>query len=89
VTSGLAACQDPSGLTPLYQGVGGVFNAAWLTAGLQAGGGTTPYYQTFKTACPQAYTWQYDDDSGGFACTTSSLTGFDVTLCGSAAAGRR
>lgn len=83
VTSGLAACQAPAGNTPLYQGTGGVFNAAWLTAGLQAGGGTKPYYETFKEACPQAYTWQYDDDSGGFACTTSKLTGFDVTFCDS------
>lgn len=84
-TSGLASCQNPAGNTPLYQGTGGVFNAAWLTAGLQAGRGTTPYYETFKRACPQAYTWQYDDDSGGFACTNSSLTGFDVTFCGSLA----
>ncbi len=82
-TSGLATCASPAGNTPLYQGTGGVFNAAWLTAGLQAGGGTTPYYQLFKTACPQAYTWQYDDDSGGFAC--SGLTGFQVALCGSLA----
>lgn len=86
ITSGLATCSAPAGNTPLYQGSGGVFNAAWLTAGLQAGGGTTPYYQTFKTACPQAYTWQYDDDSGGFACT--GLTGFDVTFCGSLSGAR-
>lgn len=82
---------DPT-LTPLYAGVGGIFNRAWLTAGLQAGGGVTPYYQTFKNACAPAYTWQYDDPSGGFGCDeravvtggTATLTGFNVTFCRSA-----
>jgi len=78
--------------TPLYTGVGGVFNASWVQAGMQAGSGGTPYYQTFKRACENAYSWQYDDDSGGFACYATplasggaTLTGFDVTFCGSQA----
>jgi hypothetical protein len=50
--------------------------------------GTTPYYQTFKTACPAAYTWQYDDSASGFACTVAdtvppsgAFTGFNVGFC--------
>lgn len=79
---------DPA-LSPLYAGAGGIFNRAWLTAGLQAGGGVTPYYETFKNACAPAYTWQYDDPSGGFGCEgravvtggTDTLTGFNVSFC--------
>jgi hypothetical protein len=85
--SGLGQCQPPNpntgGPTQLYTGGGGLFNAAWITAGKQAGGGTTPYYEIFKQACPEAYTWQYDDAASGFGC--SSMTGFDVTFCGSLA----
>jgi len=97
-TSGLGTCtNDSNGGLPLYAGVGGTFNAAWLTAGLQAATastttpytpGTTPYYQTFKTACPAAYTWQYDDSASGFACTVANtvppsgaFTGFNVGFC--------
>jgi hypothetical protein len=97
-TSGLGTCtNDSNGGLPLYAGVGGTFNAAWLTAGLQAATasttppytpGTTPYYQTFKTACPAAYTWQYDDSASGFACTVADtvppsgiFTGFNVGFC--------
>ena len=58
-TNGLGQCTfDLLNENPLYTGGGGVTNPAWLTAGLQAGGGTTPYYATFKAACPTAYTWQ-------------------------------
>ena len=103
-TSGLGVCAvDSTGKNPpLYAGVGGTFNAAWLTAGLQAATastvspytpGTTPYYQTFKTACPAAYTWQYDDAASGFACTVANtvppagtFTGFNVAFCAPAAA---
>lgn len=88
-TSGLGNCAT-DGTTPLYSAVGGLFNPAWLAAGLKAGGGTTPYYATFKAACPRAYTWQYDDAASGFGCDAlptpkgKPLSGFDVTFCGSA-----
>lgn len=94
-TSGLGMCRqsttDSNGLKlRAFEGVGGPFNAAWITAGIQAGSGK-PYYETFKKACPNAYTWQYDDDSGGYQCffesTTSTATdfsGFDVAICGEA-----
>lgn len=43
-TSGLGTCKTVPELTQpaLYTGVAGVFNAAWLTAGLQAGANGTP-----------------------------------------------
>ncbi len=89
-TSGLGTCtKDSQGLNPLYTGVGGVYNASWLTAGLQAGGGTVPYYQTFKAVCGASYTWQYDDTASGFECDTPPapgrgllpFSGFNVTFC--------
>jgi len=54
----------------------------------QAGGGTTPYYETFKAACPNAYVFQYDDASADYSCTVSPTpsNGFDITFCGSAVA---
>lgn len=82
LTSGLGTCTAPdpgkTGAT-LYSGGGGVFNQAWVDAGVIAGGGSTPYYATFHDACPDAYAWQYDDSVGGYAC--SALTGFEVTFC--------
>ena len=93
-TSGLGVCTvDSLGLNPLYTGVGGVFNASWLKAGLQAGSGGVPYFSTFKRACGAAYSWQYDDAASGFACYSSAppsggaaFNGFNVTFCGSQAA---
>jgi hypothetical protein len=82
LTTGMGTCTKPdAGKTAatLYTAVGGVFNQAWVDAGTTAGGGTTPYYETFHAACPNAYAWQYDDAVGGFAC--GNLTGFDVTFC--------
>jgi hypothetical protein len=92
-TSGLGLCTfDSLGQQALYTGVGGVFNAAWLQAGVQAGKGSIPYYQTFKAACGAAYTWQYDDASSGFGCNPAAVpnggevfSGFNITLCGSLA----
>ena len=88
-TSGLGRCTyDSLGNKPLYTGVGGVYNASWLTAGLQAGGGTVPCYQTFKEVCGASYTWQYDDAASGFECDTPPaqgkgqvFSGFNVTFC--------
>jgi hypothetical protein len=89
VNSGLGTCKkNNSGNAPLYTGVGGVSNESWLTAGITAGGGSVPYYETFKAACPAAYTWQYDDLASGFGCDPtkqvtngSAFTGFNVTFC--------
>jgi hypothetical protein len=91
-TSGLGQCTlDDSSSAPLYGGGGGVANPAWLAAGLVAGGGSVPYYATFKQACPGAYAWQYDDLSSGFGCNPTltaggeTFAGFSVTFCGSRA----
>lgn len=93
-TSGLGQCKESEhdGTTKLraFRGVGGPFNAAWITAGHQAGDGEKPYYEIFKKACPSAYAWQYDDDSGGFQCFFESISsaavqdfkGFNITFCG-------
>ncbi len=86
--SGLGAC-DNSGTTAFYKSTGGLFNATWIEAGLQAGGGTTPYYETFKAACPAGYTWQYDDVSGGRACNLPGTpdSGFTIEFCAAEANG--
>lgn len=83
--SGLGACND-TGTTAFYQSTGGLFNASWIEAGIKAGGGT-PYYETFKAACPAGYTWQYDDVSGGRACALpgTSDAGFTIEFCASEA----
>ena len=88
--SGLGKCvANTFGNAPLYDAVGGVANPSWLAAGKTAGGGT-PYHETFKTACPGAYTWQYDDLSSGFSCDPiktvpngQTSCGFHVPFCGS------
>jgi hypothetical protein len=94
-TSGLGICTKPEtdpGKAILYTGVGGLFNEAWLAAGRQAGDTANPYYKIFKTACPLAYAWQYDDEASGFgipgtACNPNDarvkLSGFDITFCAS------
>ncbi len=88
--SGLGRCEsDTSAALTLYSAGAGVTNQAWLDAATLAGGGA-PYFVVFRTACPAAYAWQYDDIAGGFGCTPSSavaggapFSGFDVTFCGS------
>ncbi|CAL5035684.1 unnamed protein product [Urochloa decumbens] len=41
--------------------------------------GPTSYSQVFKSACPAAYSYAYDDASSTFTC--SGATGYDVTFC--------
>jgi len=95
-----AATPTPGSLS-LYAAAGGVTNAAWLTAGLQAATSSTsspyapgsiPYYETLKNACPYAYAWQYDDAASGYSCTVNAtvppagnFAGFNVSLCPPAA----
>ena len=70
--SGLGTLESPSGLTPLFTGEASLMNPAWMTAALQAGGGTTPFYKTFGAACPHEYAWSYDDYAGGLDCNSGS-----------------
>jgi hypothetical protein len=93
-TTGLGTCEvatppkagtcgigsPPPTQAPLYTGTGSPANADFVTAATQAGGGSEPYYAIFKRACPRAYSWSYDDASGGLACT-GGLTGFNVVFC--------
>lgn len=76
----LGALEQPSGQTPLYSGEACPINPAWLTATTQAGGGTTPWYETFSAACPHEYSFQYDDHSGGFDCTSASQVNMTITF---------
>lgn len=72
-----------AGGSPLYTGCGGVWNPDWVSVATTAGGGTTPFYQTFAAACPHAYGWQYDDYSGGFSCvapSSSPTMSFTITF---------
>lgn len=89
-TNGLGTLTSPSsGSGDLYNGVGGLFNPAWMTASALAGDTSVPYYKNFKTACEKAYTWQYDDPSGGIgtgpgiwcAQASNELTGFTIEFC--------
>ncbi|KAK3143132.1 hypothetical protein QOZ80_4BG0358800 [Eleusine coracana subsp. coracana] len=41
--------------------------------------GPTNYSQVFKTACPTAYSYAYDDASSTFTCTGASS--YDITFC--------
>lgn len=82
LTRGMGTCTapDPGKTAPsLYSAVGGLFNQAWVDAGTTAGGGTTPYYDTFHLACPRAIAWQYDDVAGSFEC--NDVSSFSVSFC--------
>lgn len=77
---GLGTLESPAGQTPLYTGEACPINPAWLTATTQAGGGTTPWYETFSAACPHEYAFQYDDHSGGLDCTSASQVNMTITF---------
>ena len=63
----------------LFTGLAAPNNPEWVQAGLLAGGGTIPYYETFTNACPQQYAWQYDDYAGGHECDVFPIA-FTVTF---------
>jgi hypothetical protein len=71
-------CQPPD----VYTGTCGVFNPDWVKAGIQAGGGTTAYYELFRNACPTGYAWQFDDDAGQYTCDNTAIAvDYDMTFC--------
>jgi len=47
--------------------------------GTPAACGPTSYSQVFKSACPAAYSYAYDDASSTFTC--SGASSYDVTFC--------
>ncbi len=80
-TAGTCGITNPVPVAPtLYKGTASPANADFVTAAIQAGGGTTPYYAFFKQACRRAYSWTYDDPSGDLSCT-AGFSGFDVQIC--------
>jgi len=66
--SGLGTVRTASGQPDLFDGLGSFINPDWLTAATQAGGGTTPYYETYANACPHQYGFSYDDIAGDMQC---------------------
>jgi hypothetical protein len=94
--NGSLACLPPasgglgkllSGSPPLYSSCAGMFNPDWITAAKTAGTTASPFYETFKAACPAAYAWQYDDISSDYTCPDPSADlGFAVEFCPSMAA---
>jgi hypothetical protein len=63
----------------LFTGLAAPNNPEWVAAGVLAGGGSVPYYETFTEACPQQYAWQYDDYAGGHECDAFPIA-FSVTF---------
>src|SRR5262249_1344734 len=91
MTSGLGELVTPStgGGAQVYSGCAGIFNATWVAASTLAGGGSTPYSDTFKSACPNASSFNYDDVSSNYSCpftSDSTAVSFTITLNGTLAA---
>jgi len=42
-----------------------------------------PYSETFKTACPESYSYAYDDQASTFTCNGNApgQTAYDITFC--------
>ncbi len=79
--NGMGSPQTPTGGgTTLFTGPACPANPEWLTAATNAGGGTTPWYETFSNACPHQYGWQYDDHAGDIGCTPGGTTPTDMTV---------
>jgi hypothetical protein len=86
-TSGLGTLVTPTSGASLWSGCAGVFNDDWVTAARSANGGNSPFYISFKKACPYAYAWQYDDQSSDFSCPDANADlGFQIDFCAPAGA---
>jgi len=78
--SGLGSPESASGQPDLLTGVGSFINPEWLEAATQAGGGKTPYYETYAAACPHHYGFSYDDIAGDFQCFASGSNSVNFTI---------
>jgi hypothetical protein len=78
--SGLGSSESASGQPDLLTGVGFFINPEWLEAATQAGGGKTPYYETYAAACPHHYGFSYDDIAGDFQCFASGSNSVNFTV---------
>ncbi|HEV8241509.1 MAG TPA: thaumatin family protein [Thermoanaerobaculia bacterium] len=86
--NGSSLCLPIAPTTTLESGCCGAYNSAWLTAAQNAnGGGTTTYTQVFRQACPDSYSFQYDDVASSFQCSDSAGTevNYLVTFCAATA----
>ena len=68
----------------VYSGVCGPTNPTWNTAASAVGNGQGSWPSIFKTACPVAYSYQFDDPSSNWSCpnTVDQLVGYYVQFCG-------
>lgn len=73
---------SPNGIcVPESNSCCGPYNPNWLTAASAAGGGT-PFTDAFKSACPTAYSYQYDDPTSLFTCApTDGPVNYKVVFC--------
>lgn len=68
----------------IYSGACGPTNPSWLQAAAALGGGTAKWPERFKSACPTAYSYQFDDPSSVWSCPNPAqgLNRYRVTFCG-------
>jgi hypothetical protein len=80
-TSEQCICQ----VDAVYNGVCGATNPNWTaSANLIENASSQNYLTAFKTACPTAYSYQFDDVSSDWSCqdTADQLVNYTVTFCG-------
>jgi hypothetical protein len=67
----------------IYSGTCGPTNAGWATAAAALGTNGQSWPQVFKSACPVAYSYQFDDPSSNWSCKNSPslLLGYKVRFC--------
>jgi len=73
-------CQTPA----VYTGVCGPTNVNWTAAINQISVGGNNYLSIFKSSCPTAYSFQFDDQASDWTCNSTSdqVVNYNVTFCG-------
>ncbi len=70
----------------VYTGICGPMNQNWVDAynQFQNSSSGDNYISVSKNNCPTAYSFQFDDQAGNFACrnTSDQLVGYNVDFCG-------
>lgn len=76
-------------LDATYTGTCGPTNANWTDAIDSISSGGRNFLETFKAACPSAYSYQFDDVASNWSCTSTAneLVGYTVTFCGTGGKG--
>lgn len=67
----------------VYSGSCGPTNPSWNAAAQAVGTSGTGWTSIFKSACPVAYAYQFDDPSSDWSCdnTGDALVGYEVQFC--------